>query len=336
MVILVEAVSNMASSRLSLSNQGTPIDECGEAPKEHSSVTFFAQSKRQQNTALASYPQPYPEQFREVQAQFRGKVNCTTRSTHFALRYTVYEVVEQVSNSTFNKFAVTYDNISAEVKSQCLLFESRGILCHHSLSGLIFEQNILEGWSKNVKRRHTHIKTSHDEPLLEPRSKKFDNLVFRSQNICEFVSESEELTVILHCSYDNAMVEMQEYKAKSKGKCSLSHKDASLEDNNELQSPRRVRTRGCPKNRLGSKMEKQIANASKKKKMKALSELNLFYGGSVVQSNSSQYHGYVMNYQFRDSKDLISCPLPTDVDVWCFDTLILFYQSFSSSKHPQF
>jgi len=36
MVILVEAVSNMASSRLSLSNQGTPIDECGEAPKEHS------------------------------------------------------------------------------------------------------------------------------------------------------------------------------------------------------------------------------------------------------------------------------------------------------------
>ncbi|RYR53579.1 hypothetical protein Ahy_A06g028764 [Arachis hypogaea] len=94
---------------------------------------------------------------------------------------------------------------------------------------------------------------------------------------------------------------MQEYKTKSKGKYPLSHKDVSLEDINELQSPPRVRTRGCPKNRLGSKTEKQIANASKKNKMKALSELNLYDDGSLVQSNSSQYHGHVMNYQFRDS-----------------------------------
>ncbi|RYQ96339.1 hypothetical protein Ahy_B08g092061 isoform B [Arachis hypogaea] len=93
------------------------------------------------------------------------------------------------------------------------------------------------------------------------------------------------------------MVEMQEHKAKSKGTCSLSHEDANLEAINELQSPPRVRTRGRPKNRLGSKTEKHIANASKKKKTKALSELNLFYGRSVVQSNSSQYYGHVMSYQ---------------------------------------
>ncbi|RYQ97370.1 hypothetical protein Ahy_B08g093416 [Arachis hypogaea] len=96
------------------------------------------------------------------------------------------------------------------------------------------------------------------------------------------------------------MVEMQEHKAKSKGTCSLSHEDANLEIINELQSPPWVRTRGRPKNRLSSKIEKQIANASKKKKTKALSELNLFYGGFVVQSNSNQYRGHVMNYQFRD------------------------------------
>ncbi|RYR74420.1 hypothetical protein Ahy_A02g009136 [Arachis hypogaea] len=74
--------------------------------------------------------------------------------------------------------------------------------------------------SKNVKRRYTHIKNSHDKPLLEPR-------------------KSEELTEILHCVYDNAMVEMQEHKAKRKEKCSLSHDDASLENINELQSPPR-------------------------------------------------------------------------------------------------
>ncbi|RYR53822.1 hypothetical protein Ahy_A06g029073 [Arachis hypogaea] len=202
--------------------------------------------------------------FREVQAQFRGKANCITRLKNSALGYSVYEVVEQVSSSIFNKFAVTYDSVAAE----------------------------------KVKRRHTHIKSSHDEPLMEPRSKRFDQLVFRSQNICEFASESEELTAILHRAYDNTMAEMEALKAKRKGTSSLSHEDANLESVNELQSPPRIRTRGRPKNRLGSKLEKQIANATKKK-TKVLSEINLFDAASAAHSNCSQYQGHVINYQFR-------------------------------------
>ncbi|RYQ90257.1 hypothetical protein Ahy_B09g096450 isoform J [Arachis hypogaea] len=162
------------------------------------------------------------EKFMEVQAQFR----------------------EQVFNSTFNKFFITYDAVSREVKCQCLLFESRGILCHHSISILSFDRvdnmtlkYILERWSKNIKRRHTHIKSSQDEPLLEPRSKRFDELVFQSHNICEFESESEELTRILHWEFDKVMAEMQEYKERSKGKSSLCHEKATLSDVNELQSP---------------------------------------------------------------------------------------------------
>ncbi|RYR18616.1 hypothetical protein Ahy_B03g063236 [Arachis hypogaea] len=80
------------------------------------------------------------EKFRKVQAQFREKVNCITRSMHSTLGFMTYEAVEQVSNSTFNKFVITYDVVSREVKCQCLLFESRGILCRHSLSALSFEQ----------------------------------------------------------------------------------------------------------------------------------------------------------------------------------------------------
>ncbi|RYR07911.1 hypothetical protein Ahy_B05g075409 [Arachis hypogaea] len=222
--------------------------------------------------------------FREVQAQFRGKANCITRLKNSALGYSVYEVGEQVSSSIFNKFVVTYDSVAAEVKCECLLFESRGILCRHALSVLSFEQAsqvspryILERWSKKVKRRHTHIKSSHDEPLMEPRSKRFDQLVFRSQNICEFASESEELTAILHRAYDNVMAEMEALKAKRKGTSSLSHEDANLESVNELQSPPRIRTRGRPKNRLGSKLEKQIANGTKKKKTKVLSEVKVMF-----------------------------------------------------------
>ncbi|RYR14125.1 hypothetical protein Ahy_B04g070761 isoform A [Arachis hypogaea] len=120
--------------------------------------------------------------------------------------------------------------VSQGVKCQCLLFESRGILCRHSLSVLSFERvdnvvpkYILERWSKNIKRRHTHIKSSQDEPLLEPRSKRFDDLVFWSHNICEFASKSEELTGIPYRAFDNVMAEMQEYQARSKEKISLSY-----------------------------------------------------------------------------------------------------------------
>ncbi|RYQ88298.1 hypothetical protein Ahy_B09g095574 isoform O [Arachis hypogaea] len=227
-------------------------------------------------------------------ADFHTVIPCATKSsieaqfqdayTHAKFREVQAQFREQVSSSIFNKFVVTYDSVAAEVKCQCLLFESRGILCRHALSVLSFEQvsqlsprYILERWSKKVKRRHTHIKSSHDEPLMEPRSKRFDQLVFRSQNICEFASESKELTAILHRAYDNVMAEMEALKAKRKGTSSLSHEDANLESVNELQSPPRIRTRGRPKNRLGSKLEKQIANATKKKKTKVLSEVKVMF-----------------------------------------------------------
>ncbi|RYR01973.1 hypothetical protein Ahy_B06g080837 [Arachis hypogaea] len=216
------------------------------------------------------------QKFRKVQAQFRGKANCITRLMNSTLGYSVYEVGEQVSSLIFNKFVVTYDSVAAEIYTGTM------------------EQ-------KGKEATHTHIKSSHDEPLLEPRSKRFDQLVFCSQNICEFASESEKLTAILYHAYNNVMAEMESLKAKRKGTSSLSHEDANLESVNELQSPPRIRTRGRPKNRLGSKLDKQIANATKKKKTKVLSELkiNLFDAVSVVHSNSSQYQEHVMNYQFK-------------------------------------
>ncbi|KAL4286974.1 hypothetical protein AHAS_Ahas19G0139800 [Arachis hypogaea] len=226
---------------------------------------------------------------------------------HSTLGFTTYEVIEQVSNCTFNKFVVTYDTVSRDVKCHCLLFESRGILCHHSLSILSFEQvdnvapkYILERWSKNIKRRHTHIKSSQDEPLLEPRSKRFDELVFRSHNICEFVFESKELTGILHRIFDKVMADMEEYQKRSKGKSLLTYKEATLSNVNDLQSPPRVKTKGQPKNRLGSNLEKKISNAMKKTKKTAPSELNLLDSGSSIQSSSTLYNAPDMNYPRED------------------------------------
>ncbi|QHO41802.1 Transposon protein [Arachis hypogaea] len=129
----------------------------------------------------------------------------------------VYRREVQGSSSTIQRKGELHHKINA--------FHPRGILCCHSLSVLSFERVdnvapkcILERWSKNIKRRHTHIKSSQDEPILEPKSKRFNDLVFQSHNICEFASESEELTGILHRVFDNIMAEMQEYQARSKEK----------------------------------------------------------------------------------------------------------------------
>ncbi|QHN98945.1 Protein FAR-RED ELONGATED HYPOCOTYL [Arachis hypogaea] len=145
----------------------------------------------------AQFQDVYTHQnFREVQAQFRGKANCITRLTNSALGYSVYEVGEQFFSSIFNKFVITYNSVAAE-------------------------PSVIE----------IYIGTMEKE-------------------------ESEELTAIMHRAYDNVMVEMEALKAKRKGTSSLSHEDANLESVNELQSPPRVRTRGRPKNRLGSKLDK--------------------------------------------------------------------------------
>ncbi|RYR03197.1 hypothetical protein Ahy_B06g082042 [Arachis hypogaea] len=169
-------------------------------------------------------------------ADFHTVILCATKSSIEAQFQDVLFSIrsrEQVSSSVFNKFVVTYDSVAAE--------------CHLDIY-----------WNDGARRQRgdTHIKSSHDEPLLEPRSRRFDQLVFHSQNICEFASESEELTAILYRAYDNVMVEMESLKAKRKGTSSLSHEDANLESVNELQSPPRIRTRGRPKNRLGSKLDK--------------------------------------------------------------------------------
>ncbi|RYR31784.1 hypothetical protein Ahy_B01g056695 [Arachis hypogaea] len=108
------------------------------------------------------------KKFKEVQVQFREKVNCITRSMHSTLGFITYEVVEQ---------GHTVPPFSERLKLERV--------------DKVAPKYILERWSKNIKRRYTHIKSSQVKPILEPRSKRFNDLVFWSHNICKFASESE-------------------------------------------------------------------------------------------------------------------------------------------------
>ncbi|MED6111920.1 hypothetical protein PIB30_056788 [Stylosanthes scabra] len=111
---------------------------------------------------------------------------------------------------------------------------------------------ILERWSKNIKRRHTSIKSSYDEPLLEPRNMKYDGMISRSKVHCEVASGCEVLTAMVHSAYDKLEADMKEYKAKSDVQSILRHEDGSERMMDELHTPGRVRSRGRLKKRLGS------------------------------------------------------------------------------------
>ncbi|MED6175849.1 hypothetical protein PIB30_082171 [Stylosanthes scabra] len=130
---------------------------------------------------------------------------------------------------------------------------------------------VLERWSKKVKRKHTNIMSSYDEPVLDERTQRYDDALSCCFDACQEGSVSKELTTILHCGLDKIFKDFQEYKenekdkANEKGKTIISHEDCSISDINELQSPEHVRSRGRPRKRLGSNLEKRIANEINKK-----------------------------------------------------------------------
>ncbi|MED6188018.1 hypothetical protein PIB30_082000 [Stylosanthes scabra] len=218
-------------------------------------------------------------QHAEVQAQFRENVNCVATFKQRVPGFVVYDILEEVSISKSSLFEVTYDAISLEVKCECLLFESRGIIYRHSLMVLSYERvdiisprYILERWSKHIKRRPTSMKSSYDEPSLEPSTKSYNGMLSQSKVHCESASECPVLTAMAHRTYDKLEAEMKEYIAKNNQQAIITHEDGSLSEMNDLQSPAHVRSRGRPKKRLGSNMEKQIASNRKKRKAQSVVE----------------------------------------------------------------
>ncbi|MED6227349.1 hypothetical protein PIB30_112690, partial [Stylosanthes scabra] len=102
---------------------------------------------------------------------------------------------------------------------------------------------VLERWSKNVRRNHTNISSSYDEPVLDKRTQRYNGALSRSFEACQVGSKSEGRTAILHRGLDRIFSELQEYdeeekeNAKEKRKTTISHEDCTLNDINDLQSP---------------------------------------------------------------------------------------------------
>ncbi|MED6125533.1 hypothetical protein PIB30_069363 [Stylosanthes scabra] len=125
------------------------------------------------------------------------------------------------------------------------------------------------------------LNSIHEEGQLEEEmhnsahsNSKFCSFLF--VEMCDFGSESKGLVAILHCAYDKVYDEKVDFKAKEKEvKTVVTQQEDSLDGMNDLHSPTHGRSRGRPRKRLGSTLEKQMASSSNKKKRKALSEVNV-------------------------------------------------------------
>ncbi|MED6114751.1 hypothetical protein PIB30_083521 [Stylosanthes scabra] len=122
-----------------------------------------------------------------------------------------------------------------------------------------------------MKRNYTNISSSYEKPVLDERTQRYNETLSRSFEACQVGSKSKGRTEIVHCGLDRIFSELQEYEeeekkqAKERGKTTISHEGCSPNEINDLQSPQRVRSRGRPRKRSGSNLEKKIANQTKRK-----------------------------------------------------------------------
>ncbi|KAK7382127.1 hypothetical protein VNO80_00841 [Phaseolus coccineus] len=145
--------------------------------------------------------------FGEVQTEFRGKMNCVVQNVVVngdVCRYDVMEEFIHNGHSRDRLYIVCYDRDNHNVNCNCLLFEFRGILCRHCLVVLAQERQkqvpakyVLMRWSKNVRRKHTYIKTSYNITDKEPHIERYDALCKTFSEIAQVACEKPETTELL-------------------------------------------------------------------------------------------------------------------------------------------
>ncbi|MED6131727.1 hypothetical protein PIB30_012430 [Stylosanthes scabra] len=120
----------------------------------------------------------------------------------------------------FDIYKVVFDEASHECRCDCNMFQSKGIVCCHMLSTFSkFRVNevptcyILPRWSKNVRRKHTYIKSNHDINRSDESHNLFRELRSHFYNVAQDFLRNREEAMILRSSMDNAVIKLGEHRA---------------------------------------------------------------------------------------------------------------------------
>ncbi|KAL4365598.1 hypothetical protein AHAS_Ahas07G0122100 [Arachis hypogaea] len=201
-------------------------------------------------------------------ADNRGLIPCVSNSP--IEKQFQYEYTNFIFRDVLAEFIKKCDcNLSPRVRCNCFMFESYDILYFHVLSVLshcrvdkVNSSYILSWWSKNVYRKHTHIRSSHDSRCSDESMNIFRGLCVDFYNVAQdFVHDKEEAD-ILRSAFASAKVGLSEHWAKHSESVRTSECPDRL---NTLWSPPHVASRGHPSfKRLEADMDWKIKNATKK------------------------------------------------------------------------
>ncbi|RYR04608.1 hypothetical protein Ahy_B06g084381 [Arachis hypogaea] len=231
--------------------------------------------------------------FRDVQIEFVKKANCRV-SVVAEEGPVVCMKVEEEKLVNDSILCVPYDvhfyRSTQEVHCECNLFESSGVLCCHCLEVFhsykvykVPNRYVLPCWSKNTKRKHTYVKSSHDD----------------------FVNDDEE-TALLHAALEETRVKLTAHRVNKRSETVAdSHNNNGSTSSNvavvmDIQAPSKVNTKGRPKSkRLGATLEKSFKKSARRKNKHDPSVVcpestqDVRFGGVVGQADPEQVGGFM-------------------------------------------
>lgn len=145
--------------------------------------------------------------FKEVQAEFTGKVYCDLISASEGCFGTTYEVREDVvcvDRRKKKSFFVSFQRDKCEVVCSCHLFEFRGIICRHALAVLIRndirilpDTYILRRWRRDVSRPYTRITIKYDGLCNTPGQLNYDNMCKTFAQVADLATDDEGRTRLI-------------------------------------------------------------------------------------------------------------------------------------------
>ncbi|RYR54593.1 hypothetical protein Ahy_A06g029903 [Arachis hypogaea] len=199
----------------------------------------------------------------EMFRDFGKKADCTIRAVDEqgdSARVKVEEEILVYETTRYVMFDVHFDRSTHEIRCNCNLFESAGILCCHCLVVLSsYKVNevpscyVLPRWSKNIKRKHTYIKSSHDVRRSNESHNIFRGLCAHFYNVAQEFVDCDDEADMLHNVLEDARAKLADYHGRMRNNTVATEHNSIVTDpsivfgTEDIQTPSKVTIKGHPK-----------------------------------------------------------------------------------------
>ncbi|XP_057745217.1 protein FAR1-RELATED SEQUENCE 1-like [Arachis stenosperma] len=208
------------------------------------------------------------EMFKDVQTEFGKKADCTICAVDEqgnSARIKMEEKILVYETNRYVTFDVHFDRSTHEVRCNCNLFESA--------VNEVPSCYVLPRWSKNIKRKHTYIKSSHDVRRSNESHNIFRELCAHFYNVAQEFVDCDNEADMLHNVLEDARAKLEDYRGKMRNNTvATAHNSIIIGSSivfgtEDIQALSKVTIKGRPKGtRLGYELDKSIRKSMQRKR----------------------------------------------------------------------